>query len=64
MKNATERYFNRLDRRHSAYSETARPYVTIGALKATIEILANKFPEVEQQIADLEDFMERHPEFA
>jgi len=62
MTQATERLFARLEleRQGAAYSDAARPYVTIGALKKHIEILAKRFPEVEVYISNHEDFMDRN----
>ena len=60
MKNkTTDRLFARLEHEVLALgiSEEARPYYTIGSLKGYIEFLANKFPEVEQHIAEIEDFV-------
>jgi hypothetical protein len=56
MTNA-QRLFDRLAREHNSYGEAAKPYVTIGALKGYIEILADKFPEVDAYIGSMEDFM-------
>lgn len=59
MTQSTERLFARLARNNSAYSVEARPYVTIGALKAHLEILAGRFPEVEFYISEMEDYQDR-----
>lgn len=60
MTRATERLFVRLEREGEAYSDAGRPYVMIGALKSTLEILAQKFPEVEAYISGFEDWHDRN----
>lgn len=60
MTKATERLFARLERQGEAYSEHGRPYVAMGALKGTLEILAEKFPEVEAYLSDFEDWQDRN----
>jgi hypothetical protein len=53
---ATERLFARLEKDHRAYAEAVRPYHTIGALKGFLAILAERFPEVEAYITEMEDW--------
>ena len=61
MTEATQRLFARVEAEAARRpgSEEFRPHYTIGALKGYMEILAEKFPEVEQHIAQMEDFMEQ-----
>ena len=49
--------FERMDRQYAKYGAEAFPYVLIGALKGRLELLAEKFPEVEADIADSERFL-------
>ena len=61
MTEATQRLFARIEanaaRRYDNVDFAA--HYTLGALKGYMEILAEKFPEVEQHIASMEDFMEQ-----
>ena len=54
----TQRLFTRIDRDQTSYSEAARPHVKIGSLMAYLEILAEKFPEVDAYIGEMEDYMD------
>ena len=56
MTTATQRLFARIEARYDNVDFAA--HYTIGALKGYMEILAEKFPEVEQHISQMEDFME------
>ena len=57
MTTATQRLFARIEARYDNVDFAA--HYTLGALKGYMEILAEKFPEVEQHIASMEDFMEQ-----
>ena len=57
MTKATDRMFERMDRQYAKYGAEAFPFVLIGALKGRLELLAEKFPEVEADIADSERFL-------